>query len=214
MQVKRSALAATAVAALLVTGCSSDQSPDAVNGTGASSSPSGRVSSGPSDEASPKASAGSPDGSPDGSAAAAATTPGPDLPEHPRKQTRVLDALDGSSDQKCVGVGDSGDVRSGSIAMGNFARARGEFADQVGSMEQPEVHFYVIPEHLHGADGVRVTLTPTRGGETRTIRVRRLESAEVWKYYAVAANIPGPGSYRMTAVSGEDHGCFLVDFDR
>jgi hypothetical protein len=211
MQLHRLALATTATVALLAAGCSSDDGADPAT-TGVSTQPSSHgTATSPGDATSPEKDDAASSG---GSGAPAVATPGPDLPAHPKTQSRVLDALDGSATARCVSVGKEGDLRSGPIAMGNFARARADFADQADSMEQPLVHFYVIPQHLRGAAGASVTLTPVGGGDARTVRVHRLESADVWKYYAVSINIPAAGSYRMTVRSGDDRGCFLVDFTR
>ena len=201
---RRTMLAVAAVVAMAAAGCSSDNGSDP-EATTAAGSPTTDGSAGPDESRDSAPSSSEP-------APPAETSPGPDLPTNPRNQERVLDALDGSASAGCARVGDAGDLRSGSVAMGNFSRARTEFADQVGSAEQPVVHLYVIPEHTRGTSGLDLRLAPADGGGSTTVRVRRLESADVWKYYPVAVNVPGPGTYRLTAVSGPDRGCFLVEF--
>ena len=66
--------------------------------------------------------------------------------------------------------------------------------------------------------GVKVTSTPTTqsAGSAKPVSVTStdVEQADAWSYYAVQAPVSAPGTYRVTAVSGADRGCFTVTFSR
>jgi hypothetical protein len=128
-------------------------------------------------------------------------------------QTQVLDSLPGSDAADCADVGSRADVRSGSMAAGNFRIARSKYAAEAGRSEAPELFLYVIPQrpkHLHK---LTVSVDPA-SGPTRTVTSTSMERADVWRYFAVDVPIARAGAYRLTMVSGSNKGCFDVMFTK
>jgi hypothetical protein len=141
-----------------------------------------------------------------------ATTAAPHHPASDRKQDVVLNTLPGSKNASCVRINDQRDVRSGQIAMGNFAGALAAYRESKGAYDAPPLNFYVIPESL-SAGKVTVTMTPVTADSTaRTMTSSQVESAGRWKYFPVSVTVPAPGTWRFTAVSGQQRGCFQVTF--
>jgi hypothetical protein len=129
-----------------------------------------------------------------------------------RQQDVVLNNLPGSKRSSCVQISDQRDVRSGPIAMGNFAGALAAYHAAKGAYDAPPLNFYVIPESL-SAGRVTVTMTPvTAKAKAQTLTSDQVESAGQWKYFALSVNVPAPGTWRFTAVSGGQRGCFQVTF--
>lgn len=208
-----SSIAAAGLAvAMLASGCSSsDPTPaSAKSSPSASDQPSSGSSAEAKRSAKPKTSGSTASGD-----SGASPTPGPVSTAKPDNQTTVLESLSGSSSPRCAPVGKRTDVRSGRIAIGNFATARKQYKKEAPSKEQPEVFLYVIPEHSKKMRNLTLTVKPITGeGKSRTIKSNSVEQAEMWNYYAVNLPISAPGSYRLTAVSGADKGCFEVRFSR
>jgi len=130
----------------------------------------------------------------------------------PHTQTAVLTHLPGSASAQCVVVGAGHDVRSGALAMGDFASARAAYAQAKGAYDAQPTHLYVIPESRHTT---RASVTLTRvGGGAAAIHVRSGRAAEVaqWRYFPLNIAITRPGTWRIEAVSGSAHGCFVVTF--
>lgn len=133
----------------------------------------------------------------------------------PTTQKLVLNSLPGSSKAgSCVDVGAQRDVRSGTMAVGNFQAALKSFKSQYGHSPEPTVNLYVIPAH-RSMPGAHVTLTPvTTKGKTVTTKSTSVESADVWQYYSVQLSVPASGTWRLKVSSGPDSGCFTVSFPR
>jgi hypothetical protein len=127
-------------------------------------------------------------------------------------QQAVLDALPGSKVAGCVAVGTHTDLRSGTIAAGNFAVARKQYTSTVHKTEVPEVFLYVIPEDTKSMSSVKVTVDPMGSGVTRTVTSKSVQQADQWRYFAVNVPVHAPGSYRLTMQSGTNTGCFEVTF--
>ena len=126
-------------------------------------------------------------------------------------QKSVLDSLPGSTGSSCVQVGSQRDVRSGGVAVGNFADARKQYASQPGK-EQPEVTMYVIPSST-AATKATIQLAPVgHAGTTKTFSTSSVQKADEWNYFSVAMTVPSAGSWRLTATAGKDTGCFVVTF--
>jgi hypothetical protein len=140
-------------------------------------------------------------------------TPGRD-PSQVADQSTVLASLPGSTSSSCQTVGSHTDLRSGSIAAGNFAHARAQYTQTVASTEVPEVDLYVIPQHAAKLTTLTITIDPTGAGPTTTLVSKSIEQADEWSYFAVQLPVPAPGGYQLTMVSGADRGCFLVTFSR
>lgn len=133
----------------------------------------------------------------------------------PKTQAIVLNSLPGSSAARCAIVGNARDVRAGGLAGGNFAEMRTQYAKQARTKAQPEVSMYVIPQTVGSLKGVSVTVAPVRAkGATRTYTSSAAETAGDWRYYRVNMTIPSPGSWRISATSGSDKGCFQISFGR
>jgi hypothetical protein len=126
-------------------------------------------------------------------------------------QKSVLDSLPGSTGSSCVQVGSQRDVRSGGVAVGNFADARKQYASQPGK-EQPAVTMYVIPSST-AATKATIQLAPVgHAGTTKTFSTSSVQKADEWNYFSVAMTVPSAGSWRLTATAGKDTGCFVVTF--
>ena len=132
----------------------------------------------------------------------------------PRTQTAVLTHLPGPAVARCVVVGARHDVRSGALAMGDFAAARATYAQTNGAYDAQPTHLYVIPES-RSTRSATVTLTRIGGGAA-PIRVRSDHAADAaqWRFFPVALAITRPGTWRIKAASGSAHGCFVVTFRR
>ncbi|NYI69151.1 hypothetical protein BJY26_003457 [Spelaeicoccus albus] len=141
-------------------------------------------------------------------------SPPPGLPPaHPKSQKSVLKKLPGSTEAgKCVAVGPNSDVTSGTVAMGNFQRAKKLYKSQFASSQQPTVNFYVIPSS-RAMPGLEIKLTRIGAkGSAHTVHSRAVQKANVWKYYSVHMAVPSPGKWRLMVKSGSDKGCFEVSF--
>jgi hypothetical protein len=130
----------------------------------------------------------------------------------PRSQQPVLAHLPGARAQRCVAVGANSAVRSGDLAMGDFAQARADYRAVHGAYDAEPSHFFVIPQSRHAR---RTTVTITRvGGGAPEIRTSadHLEDAAQWKYFPVTAKITRPGTWRFTVRVGASTGCFVARF--
>lgn len=124
-------------------------------------------------------------------------------------QQSVLDSVPGPTQPGCAVVGTQGDVRSGSLVVGNFADARG--AVKRGGVNGADVSFYVIPASAKAMPGVELKATsPT--GAVRTVRSHELGEADPWSYYRVSLPVRDPGVWRLDFSAGQNHGCFSVRF--
>ena len=159
-------------------------------------------------------------GTPSPSPSASATSPEASAPKvtatsgaKPRgNQGDVLASLPGDPSGDCVEVGDLRDVRSGTMAAGNFATARQQFADQVGTKSQPTVFLYLIPSDSRKPGAVSVRLQQVPSGPERTIKSDVMATADRWRYFPVNLSIPDKGTWRITATTRKAKGCFLVTF--
>jgi hypothetical protein len=140
-------------------------------------------------------------------------TPGRD-PSQAADQSTVLASLPGTTSATCEDVGSHTDLRSGSIAAGNFAHARAQYTQTVASTEVPELDLYVIPQHAAKLTTLTITMDPTDSGATKTLTSTSVQQADAWSYFAVQLPVPAPGGYQLTMVSGADRGCFLVTFSK
>ena len=127
-------------------------------------------------------------------------------------QGDVLASLPGDPSGDCVEVGDLRDVRSGTMAAGNFATARQQLADQVGTKSQPTVFLYLIPSDSRKPGAVSVRLQQVPSGPERTIKSDVMATADRWRYFPVNLSIPAEGTWRITATTRKAKGCFLVTF--
>lgn len=134
------------------------------------------------------------------------------MPSAPGDQLTVLNSLPGSASSSCAATGSHTYLRAGSVAAGDFAMARQEYAKSVGSGSTPQVELRVIPEHTHGLRSSTVYVTPIAGGPTKTVTSRAVEPADQFRYVELAVPIPKAGSYRLTMVAGPDRGCFVTTF--
>lgn len=124
-------------------------------------------------------------------------------------QKGVLNRLPGTASPGCVAVGKQTDVRSGSIAVGNFVEARTNVTK--GGVNGAEVNFYVIPADAGSMPGVQLKATsPT--GSVRTVTSKQVEQAEQWSYYRIVLPVRGSGTWRLDFKAGKDSGCFTVVF--
>ncbi len=175
---------------VLVAGCTGSSSASAGKAGG-----SGATTTGPT-------STGAPSSTP--SAAAPTTASGSG------DQGSVLKTLPGSSSSKCVAVGSRRDVRSGSLAAGNFAQARTQYRT-IKNQELPTVSLYVIPQSSKTMPTLKVKVT-TASGSSTTVTSTSVGDADKWRYYNVQVPVAKPGTYHLHASAGANHGCFTVVF--
>jgi hypothetical protein len=219
--------AAGMATALLVAGCSSahphSASTTPVTGSSPQSSPPSSGAAGTARPGTSAASSGSrsPTSAPSTPTAAAggpnlpASYPTPSLdPSQAADQSTVLASLPGSTSSSCESVGSHTDLRSGSIAAGNFAHARAQYTETAATTEAPQVDLYVIPRQAAKLTSVTITVDPTGNGPTTTLTSKSVEQADAWSYFAVQLPVPAPGNYQLTMVSGPDRGCFLLTFSK
>lgn len=138
----------------------------------------------------------------------AATAPPTFATDPPGRQDSVLARLPGSKKAGCVSVGDERDVRSGSMAAGNFADARKGFAKD----SKAAFTFYFIPATTAEDTTVSVTLARPDGSAAQTVESKNYETADVVRYYPAALTVPEDGTWRITATAGKDKGCWDVTF--
>jgi hypothetical protein len=201
---------AAVVALVAVSGCGGHGGPDARAQREASGSPTAALPGAPLSTG--------PSGGATGPAYAAPGSPPPGSYDDtgssgraPRTQRPVLDHLPGAR-TGCVPVGARSSVRSGDLAMGDFAQARADFRATHGAYDAEPSHFFVIPQ---ARTARRTTVTLTRvGGGAPAIRTSadHLEDAAQWKYFPVSAKITRPGTWRFTVRVGASTGCFLATF--
>lgn len=130
----------------------------------------------------------------------------------PKSQAKVLDAMGGAKSGKCVVVGNQTDVRSGRIAMGNFATARQAFKKSNGAAYDADPSFfYVIPESRN-LTKVTVTATSASGADKIRFKTDQVEDAAQWKYFPIHMKLTASGTWRFKVVAGGAMGCFQADF--
>ena len=130
----------------------------------------------------------------------------------PHTQTAVLTHLPGSAAPRCVTVGERHDVRSGALAMGDFAAARATYAQTKGAYDAQPTHLYVIPQSRTVKSA---TMTLSRvGGGAAPIRLRSAHAATAaqWRFFPVSVAITRPGTWQIRVVAGSAHGCFVATF--
>lgn len=128
-------------------------------------------------------------------------------------QSSVLSSLPGSAKSGCVAVGERSDVRSGTMAAGNFVTARKAFADQAKTVPAPTINLYLIPADARTLRKVTLTLEQVGGQHLkRTFTSTSVQDADQWKYFAVQASVPAAGTWRLRATSNTSTGCFDVVF--
>jgi hypothetical protein len=130
----------------------------------------------------------------------------------PKNQIAVLQHLPGVHASRCVTVGNRTDVRSGSIAMGNFALARQNFRTASSAYNADPSFFYVIPRSRAAK---AVTVVATRlGGRHAPVRIRsrQVEQAAQWNYFPIQIQLPNTGTWRFRVTTGAEHGCFDASF--
>jgi hypothetical protein len=210
-----------AVTTLLVgigtAGCGAGQSQDnAATGTPTASSQTGHDAGqqpGHSDGSQPGSGHGHKSGGPDG-------TPGKGTYDDtsgtrakaPKNQNAVLTQIPGTKTSGCVAVGTRTDVRSGRMAMGNFADARADFAKAKSVYDAASSFFYVIPMSRSVKS---VTVTATRvGGGGAPVRVRStdVEQAAQWNYFPINITLTSVGTWRFRVTSAAGHSCFDAKF--
>ncbi|GAB3858891.1 hypothetical protein GCM10028801_19460 [Nocardioides maradonensis] len=103
-------------------------------------------------------------------------------------------------------------MRSGALAMGDFAVARATYAATKGAYDAAPTHLYVIPRS-RATHGVVLRLTRVGGGAP-PIRVGSRDAADAaqWRFFPISVAITRPGTWRVDARAGATHGCFLVTF--
>jgi hypothetical protein len=140
-------------------------------------------------------------------------TPGREPSLLPNQQS-VLASLPGSSSPSCAEVGSNSNLRSGSVAVGNFVSARKQYRSTVDTTEVPELSMYVIPLHAAHLRSATVTVDPQGKGATKKVTTRAVQQADASQYFSLQVPIAAPGRYRLSVASGPDRGCFLVSFRR
>ena len=130
----------------------------------------------------------------------------------PRSQGTVLNEMSGSKSEKCVVVGAQADVRSGDIAMGNFATARASFKKSKGAAYDADPSFFYVIPQSRKLDGVTVTATSNSVKGKIKVKTHQVEDAAQWKYYPIHIKLTAKGVWRFKVVSGDSQGCFEARF--
>jgi len=129
-------------------------------------------------------------------------------------QTAAFRGLPGSSTDRCVDVGQRGNVRSGGFVAGNFRFDEQNFAAAYNQNRQrTQVKIYWIPlqvDHMPALT-VHAVLLPSRT-VTRTIRQRQVAAAGREVFYPSGVPIPAPGTWELLAEAGSNQGCFIATF--
>jgi hypothetical protein len=127
----------------------------------------------------------------------------------PGRQDSVLKTLPGEAKSGCVDVGSQRDVRSGTMAAGNFADARTQFSGSPTSA----IPFYFIPADATGDPELVVKLKRLDGSGSGEIRSSQIQTADEWQYYPVMITIPSVGKWQIKASAGTaSSGCWVTDF--
>jgi hypothetical protein len=127
----------------------------------------------------------------------------------PGRQDSVLESLPGEAKSGCVDVGSQRDVRSGSMAAGNFADAQAKFSGSPTS----SIPFYFIPVDLTGDPELVVELKRLDGSGSDEIRSSQIQTADEWRYYPVMITIPAAGKWEIKASAGAaSSGCWVAAF--
>jgi hypothetical protein len=212
----RTGLAAGLLVLAATSGCASQSgsSDAATQGLSAARGPSASPTRGPSHHVSPRTGGGgAPPRTSDPSASGYDDTSGTDAAP-PTSQTSVLTSLPGSREPGCVDVGRHRDMRSGSVAMGDFATARAAYHRDGGAYDAPPLFFYVIPQ----SRSVRaVTVTATRVDGTSApvhLTSRQVEQAAQWSYFPLHLVLPAAGTWRFRVSASDQQGCFVASFAR
>lgn len=191
------ALAAMALAGALLAGCTGDVEP-------------------PASSAGPSAGAGKQTDSPDVTTPAppsevppVETTP-PVLPtDPPGRQDSVIETLPGDAKAGCVDVGSERDVRSETMAAGNFMEARAQFAASPAA----DISMYFIPSDVSGEPELVVEISKVGGPVADVVRTSSFQTADQWRYYPVRITISESGTWQLKATAGAGNiGCWVVDF--
>lgn len=140
-----------------------------------------------------------------------ATAP-PTFPvNEPGRQDSVLETLPGKAKAGCVDVGDMRDVRSGSMAAGNFVDARAQFS----ASPTAGIPFYFIPVETKGDPELTVDLERVDAPGSTKIRSSQIQTADEWQYYPVTITVPEAGTWRIKASAGTaSAGCWVATFAR
>lgn len=128
------------------------------------------------------------------------------------EQTDVLGNLPGSTKPGCVRVGRKArDVRSGDMAAGPFDAARTEYVPT--KAKKRRVSLYFIPTHTDGLKTIAVHGRQAGSGATFDETSDSVADAESFKYFAMELDLPRPGRWTISANTGRDNGCWIVDLD-
>ena len=130
----------------------------------------------------------------------------------PDSQGKVLNDMPGPTKSKCVVVGDRSDVRSGSLAMGNFANARKAFRAAKNVYEAPPSSFYVIPKSVNGTRVVVTAKNVSGKVDPVTVKSTQVEEAAQWKYFPVELQLTASGTWQFEVEVNKTHGCFVAKF--
>lgn len=128
------------------------------------------------------------------------------------KQSGVFAQVPGSKAVECVDVGDARDMRSGGFVAGAFDDARAQFGTKAPGRKRGQIRVYWIPLHAAKMRGLTVDVTRLETGASTTVRQQRVADADEWQFYDTFLTVDAPGRWRFEARSGNDRGCFEVDF--
>ena len=126
------------------------------------------------------------------------------------RQSFLFKRIPGNTTGACQNVGKERDVKSGGFVGGSFADARKSYGKKQAGKKPNQVRLYWIPEHSKPMRGV--TVTATSAGDTVKITQREVADAEQWQFYDTVITLPHRGTWKFTASSGPDKGCFVATF--
>lgn len=138
----------------------------------------------------------------------------PGKPDKQGRQEKVFARIPGSSDDRCVVVGNRRDVRSGGFVAGPFDTARKTFGKGEPGRPAGTIRVYWVPLHSEPMPGLTVTAELLGTNVRHTFTQDAVADADQWRFYDTALKLQRPGRWRLTGESGEDRGCFEVRIAR
>lgn len=140
----------------------------------------------------------------------AADTPPTFASDPPGRQDSVLANLPGNSKTGCVPVGQEQDVRSGSMAAGNFELARAAWSVD----PKAKLAMYFIPADVRGNGALTVKVSRPDGSSSTSFTSATAQTANSRQYFPASIVVEGSGTWRIRATVGKNSGCWETNFDR
>lgn len=95
------------------------------------------------------------------------------------------------------------------MAAGPFDAARKEY--KPGNAKKRLVNLYFIPKHTEDLEAITVHGRNANGGGEFTQGSQNIGDAEAFRFFQLAIKLPGPGRWTISASTGQDNGCWVVN---